>query len=336
MRTLTTTLTLALTLLAVSVAAPAAAPGRHVLEVIKVGGADGWDYATYDETKRTVYIAHGSAIATVNVVTKAANPHLADAQGAHIALPYAAGSMLLITHGRANQVTLNDASSGAVKASIAVDERPDAATIDPHTGHAFVMAAGSGMVDVLDLKTNAVLGHIPAGGPPEGAAANGKGLVYTHLEDKHSIVVIDAVPMAVKATYVMDGCEEPSGIAYVTGKNLILSACANQIARLTDAGSGKEVASLPIGKHPDFALYDEKRHLGYVPCGDGTLTVIDFSGTQPQVAEVVTTKAGARTGTLDPSTGLVYLPTAELGPPEKSGGRPSIVPDTFQVLVVGK
>jgi len=329
------TLVIALSCLAAAFAAAADSP-RQVLKVIKVGGPDGWDYTTYDATRRTVYIAHGSGIAAVNVLTQVANAHLADAQGAHIAYPYADGAMLLVTHGRANQVTLNDAGSGAVKATIPVDEHPDAAIVDPRSGRGFVMAGGASLVDVLDLKTNTVLARIPTGGPPEAAAIDGGSTVFTHLEDKHSLVVIDGAAMKVKATYVLEGCEEPSGIAYIGGRNLILSACRNGIARLTDANTGKEIASLPLGKRPDSAFYDDQHRLGYVPCGDGTLTVIDFSGEKPSVLEVVTTKAGARTGAVDPATGLVYLPTVELGPPEKPGGRPSLVPDTFQVLVVGK
>jgi hypothetical protein len=118
-------------------------------------------------------------------------------------------------------------------------------------------------------------------------------------------------------------------------KGLIMSACANQILRLTNARTGAEVASLPLGKHPDSAFWDERRHAGYVPCGDGTLTVIGFENDHARVTEVVATQAGARTGAVDPGTGWVYLPTAELGPPAKAGGRPSIVPDTFKVVVIG-
>jgi hypothetical protein len=32
---------------------------------------------------------------------------------------------------------------------------------------------------------------------------------------------------------------------------------------------------------------------------------------------------------------LVYLPTADLGPPVEAGGRPGIAPDTLRLLVVG-
>jgi DNA-binding beta-propeller fold protein YncE len=308
---------------------------RTIVETIKVGGPDGWDYATFDELTHILYIAHGSGVASLNATTKAINPHLADAQGAHIAVPFAGGSRLLVTHGKANQITLNDAKTGAVDATIPTDAKPDAALVEPTTGRGFVMANGGGTVDVIDLDTKAVVARIAVGGAPEAAAYDGQGLVFTHLEDHNAIVVIDAKAMKIKATYPMNGCEDPSGIAAIPKRNLILSACANQIVRITNATTGAAVASLPLGKHPDSAFWDEDRQVGYVPCGDGTLTVIGFKEGVARVTEVVVTEPGARTGALDPKSGLVYLPTSEFGAPEKPGGRPSIVPNTFKVLVIG-
>ena len=328
-------LVLSVALTCIAQGSVAAAASRTVLETIKVGGPEGWDYTTFDSATHTLYIAHGPAIASVNVQSKTARPHLANAQGAHIAVPYAGGSKLLITHGKANLVTLNDAKTGAVDATISTDDKPDAALVEPTTGRAFVMANGGGTVDVIDLNTRAVLARIAVGGAPEAAAFDGQGLVFTHLEDHNAIVVIDAKAMKVKASYSMRGCEDPSGIAAIPKKGLILSSCANQIVRITNAKNGAEVASLPIGKHPDSAFWDEDRQLGYVPCGDGTLTLISFVHDTARVAEVVTTQAGARTGAVDPTTGLVYLPTAEFTPPPTPGARPGIVPDTLKVLVIG-
>jgi DNA-binding beta-propeller fold protein YncE len=328
-------LLLSTTLACIIQSSRAGTPTRSVLDTIKVGGPDGWDYATFDPAAHTLYIAHGSAIAAVNAATKAVTPHLADAQGAHVAVPFAGGTKLMVTHGKANQVTLNDAKTGAVEATIPTDAKPDAALVEPTTGRGFVMAAGGGTVDVIDLNKQTVIARIAVGGAPEAATVDGQGLVFTHLEDHNALVVIDAKTMTVKATYPMSGCEEPSGIAAIPKRGLILSACANQIARLTNAATGAEVASLPLGKHPDSAFWDEDRQVGYVPCGDGTLTVIGFKNDVAQVSEVVVTGEGARTGAVDPTTGFVYLPTAELGPPATAGGRPSIVPDTFKVLVVG-
>ena len=39
---------------------------RAILETIKVGGPDGWDYTTFDPVTHTLYIAHGSGIASMN------------------------------------------------------------------------------------------------------------------------------------------------------------------------------------------------------------------------------------------------------------------------------
>jgi hypothetical protein len=59
------------------------------------------------------------------------------------------------------------------------------------------------------------------------------------------------------------------------------------------------------------------------------------------VVENVKTKRGARTMALDESTHKVYTVTADFGPPpaptpQQPHPRPSILPDTFVVLELGK
>jgi len=314
-------------------AALAAAP--HVTDTIKVGGTGGWDYATVDAATRKMYIAHGMVISAVDIDAKTANAALASANGAHIAIPFNGGKTLMITNGKANTVTLNDAVSGAVLATIATDAGPDGAIIDPAGGHAFVMANHAGTIDVIALQARTVLGKIVVPGKPEGAAADGKGHVFTHLEDKNQLVVIDATTLKVIATWDMKDCASPSGLAYVGGAHdWILSACDGKIARVTDIKTGKEIAALPIGDGPDFALYDADRQVGYIPAGEGTLTAIDFSGATPVVIATVPTAKGARTAALDPKTGEVLLPTADFGPAQPGAKRPSVLPDTFRVVVV--
>lgn len=322
-------------MIALLMSAALAASPYHVTDSIKVGGTGGWDYATFDATTRKLYIAHGTVISAVDVDAKTANAALAPATGAHIALPFNDGKTLAITNGKANTLTLNDTTTGAVLATIATDAGPDGAIIDPSTGHAFVMANHGGMIDVVDLQGKTVLARITAGGKPEGAAADGQGRVFTHLEDKNQLVVIDAKTMKITATWDMKDCESPSGMAYVGGPHdWILSACDGKVARVTDIKTGKEVAALAIGDGPDFALYDADRKVGYVPAGDGKLTAIDFSGDKPVVLASIPTQKGARTAALDPKTGNVLLPTADFGAIEPGAKRPSIVADSFRILVV--
>ena len=59
------------------------------------------------------------------------------------------------------------------------------------------------------------------------------------------------------------------------------------------------------------------------------------------VVQNLKTERGARTMELDPKTHKIYLVTAKFGPSpaataEQPHPRPSILPDTFEVLVVGK
>jgi hypothetical protein len=59
-----------------------------------------------------------------------------------------------------------------------------------------------------------------------------------------------------------------------------------------------------------------------------------------ETVDTVPTERGARTMTVDQKNHRVYLLAAELGPaPEAAPGkkaRPTILPDSFHVLVVGK
>jgi hypothetical protein len=72
------------------------------------------------------------------------------------------------------------------------------------------------------------------------------------------------------------------------------------------------------------------------------LTVVtEESPDKFSVAENVPTERGARTMALDSKTHQVYTVTAKFGPPpaataEQPHPRPSILPDTFMVLVLGK
>ena len=324
-----------LALLSAPVLAHAGDSGLHVIDTVHIGGTGGWDYASFDSVARRLYVTHGASIAAVDVDSGKVTPHLADAQGAHIALPLGDGKTILITQGKANKVSFVDAMTGAVLADVATPGKPDGALLDPATGRIFVLDNDGGRIDAIDPKTRALVGSIALKGAPEGSAADGKGLIFVHFEDANALVVIDARTLSVKATYDLKDCEEPSGLAFVADQRLILSACKGGIARITNADTGAEVATVAIGQRPDGALYDARTHLGYVPSGDGKLTVISFDGA-PHVVETVATKAGARTAALDPATGHVFLPTADFGPAVTAGERPPILPDTFEVLVIGK
>jgi hypothetical protein len=107
---------------------------------------------------------------------------------------------------------------------------------------------------------------------------------------------------------------------------------------VTDIKSLKVVATPAIGANPDAAGFDPGAGLAFSSNGEGTLTLVKQVDGKWQAVDTVQTERGARTMTIDPRTHRVYLLAAEYGPPQAGDkkGRPSILPDSFHVLVVGK
>jgi hypothetical protein len=120
-------------------------------------------------------------------------------------------------------------------------------------------------------------------------------------------------------------------------KGLLFAACHNQKLIVLDSHTGKVVSTLPIGKNVDGCASDPERELVFTSNGEGTLTVVsDRDAAHPAVVATVPTRAGARTVDLDPTTHLLYLPTAQSTPASQPGGRPSLIPHSFTILVVGQ
>ena len=133
----------------------------------------------------------------------------------------------------------------------------------------------------------------------------------------------------------MKDCEDPSGLAYVEGADVVLSVCANKMLKVLDARSGVELETVAVGAGADAVIYDPAAHRAFVPSAiDGLLSVIDIRGPRSiNVVEQVHTQIGTRTGAIDAKTGTLYLPTARFGPINKLGW-PEALPGTVELLVM--
>jgi hypothetical protein len=110
---------------------------------------------------------------------------------------------------------------------------------------------------------------------------------------------------------------------------------------LVSASDGKVVAAVAIGSGPDAAAFDDDAQLAFSSNGaDGTLTIIrEVSPDQFDIVANVRTERGARTMVLDPKNHHLFLPTAKFGPPpaptpEHPRPRPTILPDSFEIIEV--
>src|SRR5204862_7791650 len=107
--------------------------------------------------------------------------------------------------------------------------------------------------------------------------------------------------------------------------------------KVVQADTGKEIASLPIGRGPDAVIYDQARKLAFIPCGvDGVLEVLSLADlTKIAVIQRLPTRPGSRTATMEPATGRLYL-IASMPAPEAPGpSRPPRLAGSWEILVIG-
>ena len=335
-------LAIGLLVLIAAAALAASAPGYHLLDTWKLGGDGGWDYLKVDSDAHRLYISRATRVMVIDTESGKPVGEISDTPGVHgVALVPEIGKGFA-SNGREDTVSVFDLQSLKTLSKIKVGNRPDAIWYDSSSKRVFTFNAGSQDATAIDAEKGAVLGAIPLGGKPEFAASDGKGTVYVNIEDKNQLVAFDAAQLKEKQRWPLAGCDEPSGLAMDQKNRRLFVGCGNKVMPVVDAGSGKILATLPIGGGVDATAFDDDAGLAFASCGEGVLTVVrEESPDKFVVSENVKTQRGARTMALDSNTHKVYTVTAQFGPaPAPTAAqphpRPSIVPDSFVVLVLGK
>jgi DNA-binding beta-propeller fold protein YncE len=311
-----------------------AAASSAMAVVATIRGPDGgWDYAAVDSESRRLFVAHGKAVMAVDLDTGKVEPDLVSGKRFRAVLPLPGGKALS-TDGD-NTATLFDAASGKVIASIATGVDPGAAIFDRASGLALVMDGRDGDVTLIDPVSATSPGRIRVGGRLIDGTTDGDGHAFVTVADRAEIVMVDIAGRKVMARYPLAGCERPSGVALDPASGNLVAACANRKAIALTAKDGAVTAELTIGERPDAAIFDARRKLFFIPCGEGSIAVIS-DGAAPAVTATVPTANGARTAALDAKTGRLYLPTADFQAPEPGKKRHTVIPGTFRILTVGE
>lgn len=341
-------------LLPLSVAAWAqnAAPGTyHVLNTLKVGGDGGFDYLQADAAARRLYIARSGAapvgrIAIYDLDTLKPAGEIPGMSAHIVTIDPKSG------HGftSSKPVVMFDTRTLAPIKNIDVQGNPDGMIYDPFNARVYVLSHSAPNATVIDAATGTVVGTIDLGGAPEQAATDGQGHLYVDIEDKDVVAVVDAKTMAVTARYTLGGKGAGPGALAIDAKNHILFVACHDPAAMVmlDAGTGKILASLPIGPGVDEAAFDPGTMEAFSSQGgDGTMTIIkELSPTSFQIEATVKTANGARTMALDTKTHHAFTVAAEYGPlpppdPAAPAGAPRprrgpMVPGSFTLIEVGK
>jgi YVTN family beta-propeller protein len=319
-----------------------AASGYHLLKKIQVGGEGGWDYLYADADNHRLYVSHATKVVVIDTDSGLTVGEIPNTNGVHgIAIADKLGRGFT-SNGRDNSVTIFDLKTLKALDTVKTGKNPDAIIYDAATKRVFTFNGGSSDTTIIEAESGKVAGTIALGGKPEFATADGKGMVYVNIEDKSEVVAIDSRKLEAKNRWSIAPGEEASGMAIDDKSRRLFIVCSNQKMIVMNADNGKVVADLPIGKGTDAAGFDPKEKLAFSSNGEGSLTIVrEDSPDKFSVVENVTTQRGARTMALDTKTHQIFLPTAQFGETpaptaERPRPRPTIVPNSFMILVFGK
>src|SRR5258705_737464 len=306
-----------------------------------VPGNGGFDYVTIDSDARRLYLSHSTQVDVVAPDNGKLIGTIADTPGVHgvdIAPEFKHG---FTSNGRENKVSMFDPTTLQLINKIDVGKGPDGIYYDPRTKRVFTNNHGSHDITAIDAKTGNVIGTVKVEGDGESAVI-ADGLVYVNIEDTNEVVDFDPKSLEVKKRFPIGVAKTPIGLAYDAKTKRLFIGCRNDPKMVVmDAGSGKVIASFPIGRGVDYAAFDPQASVMFVSCSEGVLNILhEKSADNYEDAGAVKTQPSARTMAFDPKTKKVFLSAAEIieTPATTPGGRPqrTVKPGSFVVLVVSK
>lgn len=292
-------------------------PSYHLVHTTRLGAPDRWDYVVYDGASHRVYVSHGDRVTVVNGRTgKLIGQVTGMPGGTHgIAISHPA-NLGYTDDGRVGQAVAFNLTTLKVVKRLKADDDADAVTIDPTSGHVFVVDGDPGELTVVDPKTDDVIATVHAGSKLEYAVAGDDGKIYANGVEKRVIYRIDTSTNQVDATWPISQCDAPHGLAIDTVTHRLFSSCENQMLAVVNADTGAVVTTVPIGRGTDAAAFDPAHKLVFSSNGvDGTVTMIREVNADTFVpAGTLKTMLSARTMSVDPQTGRLYVVGAKTTP----------------------
>jgi DNA-binding beta-propeller fold protein YncE len=295
-----------------------------------------WDLASINPQRHRLYVGRIGGVLAVDLRTRAVSPAFVPSGMVHGALALGASGRAVATNGFAATAVIFDETSGRVLSTIPTGKDPDAIVVEPRSGLVVITDEEGADLTLIDPVAGIAVGSIPLGGAPDFPAADGRGLVYVNINSTNEIAVVDVAARAILRRMALPGCEGPTGLAYDAADRLLMTVCENGAVLFLDAATGRVWQSFHVGAGPDAALFDAAFRRAFVPSGaDGVLTIFSVRGPKHiAIRQRLVTQVGARLGALDPLTGRLYLPVAQIIPPKAPGQMKSLVPNTFRILVV--
>ena len=307
------TATIALIALAAQAQTTASAADYELVADHKLGAPSFWDYLTYDPQGKVLYVAHIDKVEALDIKSGKSLGHVGPFHDTHgIAIVSDMGKGYADSGGDGVVKVFRLSDLGVTK-TIKVSPDADGMLYDATSRTVLVVAGDSKNLTVINAVDDSVSKVITLPGKPEFMALNEHGEVFVNIADHPSIAKVDIAAGKVIASWPLEGCKNPHGLAFDSRADRLFSSCDNSVMIVVDAANGKNLASLPIGPKCDAVVVDSVRRRAMSANADGTLTVVSIGdGDHYTVKRTVLTYFGGRNATIDPTTGTLFIAHGEM------------------------
>src|ERR1700730_13156434 len=318
--------------------------GYKVSKVIPMPGKNPrWDHVSVDPVNRNVFIGRRDLGVTAYNIDSGKVSQIENTKGTSGAAIAPELGIGMSDNGTFDNVTVFDLKTLAVKSNIKVPKDTDGVGWEPGTKTAYVNNGDDGTLTLFDPATGTDGETIALANTkkPEFFGTDGKGRVFVALQDKNQVAVVDFKTKKLATTWPVD-CQAPTGLYYEDKSDRLFVSCrgAKPVMAVIDPNSGKTITTIPIGINTDAVLWNPIEKLLMSPNQSGTLSVLKQDSPDAyHLVETVATRINARTGTVDPKSGKVFLVAPEStqpAPPQEGGKAPPqrFIADTFSIIVL--
>lgn len=318
---------------------PASGANPLTIRRVSLPGEGRGDYLLADPANEHLFVTHTGLVHVLDLKTLKPLAVVAGLTAAHgVALDQYGRAY--VSDGKSDSVIAFDPATGRELHRIHVGKGPDSILFDPASSRIFAFNGESEDVSVVDPATSAVVGTIKLPNAPEFSQTDGQGHVYVNLEEGNAVAVIDSKKLALDHLIPLKGCDGPAPLALDRANRRLFSGCGNNVMVVTDADSGKIVASVTIGGDPDGIVYDSGTKRIFVANRDGGWTIVhQADANNYNVEQTLKIDEYAKTVALDPTTHRVFSSSADLvWPPAVPGKKhlPNAKSGTFRLIIVSQ
>jgi hypothetical protein len=295
-----------------------AASGLKFQQTITLPGVKGkFDHFAMDEAGKRLFAAAAGnqSVEVIDLTTGKVVDSLKGFGKPHgLAWIAGTGTLFVSDGGKAELAIYSGSPLKRVK-TISLSEDADDMVYDPATGllyvgHGGTNAANPAQIAIVDAKDQSLVTNLHVATHPEALELDSKNdRIFANIADAGQVVVIDGKTHTINATWTLESAKDNTPLAYDEADDVLLIGCRAPAKIIALNGrSGSTLSTLTSSAGADDLFFDPTTRRAYLISGEGAIDAVELAadGTLKPVA-VTHTVTGAKTGLLDPRSGLLYI-----------------------------